>query len=91
MVADMRFQILYGDENCRLDRTTRIYEDNRKGPNILFRSASIVMFKLPSSMYKELEDLSVDGIVIGWVSSAFMSARMKDWKKHSYTHLLLMR
>lgn len=80
IIVFARYRNQYGEEYCRLERTSRIYEDNRKRPRIL-RHVSLIMFRIPDNVHKDWDEQLVDGMLIAYVWSVFVEGQVKEWKR----------
>lgn len=80
VVANVRYRNMYGEDSSRLDRTIRIYDRPAKRPCFALRCVSLLLFGLPETINKQLDEQLVDGIMIAWVWSAFTGRRVAEWQ-----------
>ncbi|VDC02733.1 unnamed protein product [Peniophora sp. CBMAI 1063] len=80
-VANARFQNYYGEEHCRLDRTTRVFTHEERQPGIISRCLSAATFGLAHEIRAQLDVQLVDGLVIEKVWSALIAEQTAEWQK----------
>ncbi|KAI0034719.1 hypothetical protein K488DRAFT_44984, partial [Vararia minispora EC-137] len=90
-VISNRYLTHYGEEHCRLDRTTSIYGGRTTTRNRVLDAVSRALFCLPDAIRSKLEDQFVDDLVTKHQWSAFIRTQMQDWKlSMQWTFALLM-
>ncbi|KZV67872.1 hypothetical protein PENSPDRAFT_653691 [Peniophora sp. CONT] len=80
-MANARFQNFYGEDHCRLDRTTRVFAHQNQQPGIVSRCVSAAMIGLPQEIRGQLDEQLVDELVIEKVWSGFIASQSTEWQK----------
>ncbi|VDC07561.1 unnamed protein product [Peniophora sp. CBMAI 1063] len=90
-VSDYRFTNFHGEEVPRLDVTSSVLEHTDEEPSILFQLMSaVLLFGQPEAVRRELSVQLVDGLVVDRVWTAFISDKIKEWRKLMQWTLVLV-
>jgi hypothetical protein len=80
-VCSNRHLTHYGEEHCRLDRTTPLYGGSMARHSRILGAISRVLFHIPEAMNGEMEKLFVDGLVWQNQWRTFVKRLLADWKQ----------
>jgi hypothetical protein len=71
----------YGEEHCRLDRTTPLYGGRVVRRSRLLSLVSRLFFRIPDTVEEKLEEQFIDDLVMRNQWELFMQRQIADWKQ----------
>lgn len=84
VISQQRFTQFYSEDHARLCRFQRRFELSPVVQDIKAQICSALLFGMPSSIQKDLEQLFVDRIVYGMHWRKFMMTQERSWRESAY-------